>query len=68
MDFKTLKEQTKALRFLLDDKSLTELREKLIGILARHADRDITMIECVAIKDIFEVGMESISSKVLEKE
>lgn len=49
-----------ALATLLDPQSINKMREQLIKILAQHMTRDISNIECTAIKDLFDVGAEYI--------
>ncbi len=41
-------------------KHLNELRERLISLLAKHTDKDLTRIEAVAIRSIFDLGKEEV--------
>lgn len=51
-----------ALAMLLNLESTIKLREKLVRILSCHRelDKDLTEIEAVAMKDLFDVGVEEI--------
>jgi CRP-like cAMP-binding protein len=49
-----------ALATLLSAESIAKMREQVIRILAQHMTRDISNIECTAIKDLFDVGAQYI--------
>ena len=51
------------LKLLLSKEQIRDLKEVLIKLLAKHVGTDVTMIEAIAIKDIFEVGFEELTKE-----
>ncbi len=49
------KQELEVVAYLMGD-SLPRLRERLIEILAKHMDRDMTQVEAIAIRTVFDVG------------
>ena len=44
------------LRILTTEKFRCELEDRLVGLLAKHANKDLTVVEAVTILEIFRIG------------
>jgi len=50
-------------RALLSDDFLAQVREELVKKLGMHVNRDLTMIEAVTIKAVYDIGVLTIKKE-----
>ena len=50
-------------RALVADEQLGKSRDRLISLLSRHVDKDLTMMEAVLIRTLFDIGISEVKKK-----